>query len=135
MRDAGYSGSTPAEEMGPPARIPSSFSARRRPNLVVVSLPVEDVAFIRGFDPDRDRTASRADMVRVIQHLQAALLDARIDQLHGPGAAAALNEAIADGSIFGEPTHKAAGVCESHGVTGVCPEDGVLYEGPEESDG
>lgn len=28
--------------------------------------------------------------------------DARIDALHGPGAAAALNQAIADGSVFGE---------------------------------
>lgn len=41
--------------------------------VVWVRLPAEDVAFIRGFDPDRDRTASRADMVRVIEHLQAAL--------------------------------------------------------------
>jgi hypothetical protein len=40
---------------------------------VWVHLPAEDVAFIRGFHPDRDRTASRADMVRVIEHLQAAL--------------------------------------------------------------
>jgi len=41
--------------------------------LVTVRLPADDVAFIRGFDPDRDRTASRADMVRVVEHLQAAL--------------------------------------------------------------
>jgi len=40
---------------------------------VTVHLPAEDVAFIRGFDPDRDRTATRADMVRVVEHLQAAL--------------------------------------------------------------
>lgn len=41
--------------------------------VVWVRLPAEDVAFIRGFEPDRDRTASRADMVRVVEHLQAAL--------------------------------------------------------------
>lgn len=29
-------------------------------------------------------------------------LDKAIDELHGPGAAAALDEAIADGSVFGE---------------------------------
>lgn len=29
-------------------------------------------------------------------------LDDRIDKLHGPGVAAALNQAIADGSIFGD---------------------------------
>jgi hypothetical protein len=29
-------------------------------------------------------------------------LDDRIDEVHGPGAAAALNKAIADGSIFSE---------------------------------
>lgn len=38
-----------------------------------VQLPTEDVAFLRGFHPDRDRTATRADMVRVIEHLQVAL--------------------------------------------------------------
>lgn len=43
------------------------------PELVTVTLPREDVEFIRGFHPERDRTASRADMVRVIEHLQAAL--------------------------------------------------------------
>ena len=46
---------------------------------VWVQLPAEDVAFLRGFDPDRDRTASRADMVRVIEHLQAALAVLRDD--------------------------------------------------------
>lgn len=42
-------------------------------DLVTVRLPAEDVAFIRGFHPDRDRTATRADMVAVIEHLQEAL--------------------------------------------------------------
>ena len=42
---------------------------------VWVRLPVEDVEFLRGFDPDRDRSASRADMVRVVEHLQAVLGD------------------------------------------------------------
>lgn len=31
-----------------------------------------------------------------------AALDARIDAIHGPGAAAAIDAAFADGSIFGE---------------------------------
>lgn len=30
-------------------------------------------------------------------------LDRQIDRLHGPGAAAALDAAIADGSIYGDP--------------------------------
>ena len=42
---------------------------------VLVALPREDVDFIRKFHPDRDRTATRADLVRVIEHLQAALND------------------------------------------------------------
>ena len=50
-----------------------SGTANRDDDSVTVRLPAEDVAFIRGFDPDRDRTASRADMVRVVEHLQAAL--------------------------------------------------------------
>lgn len=41
--------------------------------LVWVQLPADDVSFLAGFDPDRDRTASRADMVRVMEHLRAAL--------------------------------------------------------------
>jgi hypothetical protein len=45
--------------------------------LVWVQLPADDVAFLRGFDPDRDRTASRADMVRVVEHLQDALASGR----------------------------------------------------------
>ena len=44
-------------------------------DLVAVALPREDVDFIRKFHPDRDRTATRADLVRVIEHLQAALND------------------------------------------------------------
>lgn len=38
----------------------------------------------------------------LLARAKAADLDARIDALHGPGAAAALDAAIADGSIFGE---------------------------------
>jgi len=46
---------------------------QQRDGHVWVQLPADDIAFLRGFDPDRDRTASRADMVRVVEHLQAAL--------------------------------------------------------------
>lgn len=58
-----------------PAVLRGIIDAERTPvdGHVLVRLPVEDVAFIRGFDPDRDRTATRADMVTVIEHLQAAL--------------------------------------------------------------
>lgn len=44
-------------------------------DVTAVALPREDVDFIRKFHPDRDRTATRADLVRVIEHLQAALND------------------------------------------------------------
>jgi hypothetical protein len=47
--------------------------------LVWVQLPADDVSFLAGFDPDRDRTASRADMVRVMEHLRAAL-DAQAEE-------------------------------------------------------
>jgi hypothetical protein len=41
--------------------------------VTLVNLPQEDIDFIRGFHPDRERTASRADLVAVIEHLQEAL--------------------------------------------------------------
>ncbi len=44
---------------------------------VTVTLTADDYAFLTGFDPDRDRTASRADMVRVIEHMQHALTRGR----------------------------------------------------------
>lgn len=40
-----------------------------------------------------------------------AKLNAAIDQLHGPGAAAALDAAIADGSIFGDDQEPEPAVC------------------------
>lgn len=58
-----------------------------------------------------------------------AALDAQIDRLHGPGAAAALDAAIADGSIFAESSRDPERV--------ICPEcangkhqncDGVGYD-------
>ena len=59
-----------------------------------------------------------------IEHVQAidyneVALDARIDVLHGPGAAAAIDAAIADGSIFGG-LDDAGPVAVEVGV--ICPE-------------
>lgn len=50
-----------------------SLAAEAAEAMVTVQLPAADVEFLRGFDPDRDRTATRADMARVIEHLAAAL--------------------------------------------------------------
>lgn len=58
--------------------------------------------------------AARADHV----HGDHAHLDARIDALHGPGAAAALDAALADGSIFADALPRPVAV--EVGV--ICPE-------------
>lgn len=47
--------------------------------------------------PDPELAAEPVDAA-----VDTSELDARIDALHGPGAAAALDEAIADGSIFSD---------------------------------
>ena len=48
--------------------------------------------------------------------LTKAEQDAQIDKIHGPGAAAALEEAIADGSIFSENNPKKEGADEQSGA-------------------
>ena len=44
--------------------------------LVAVLLDAGELDFLLRFDPDRDRSASRADMVAVLEHFQAVLRDA-----------------------------------------------------------
>ena len=43
---------------------------------VTLTLPAGELDFLLRFDPDRDRSASRADMVAVLEHFQAVLREA-----------------------------------------------------------
>ena len=40
-----------------------------------VVIPDEDLAFILDFDPERERSATRADLVRVIEEIQGIVED------------------------------------------------------------
>lgn len=40
-----------------------------------VVIPDEDLSFIQGFDPDRERSASRDSLIEVIVEIQAIIAD------------------------------------------------------------
>jgi len=44
--------------------------------LVTIQVPVIELAFMRDFDPDRDRVSTRRDVVAVIEHWQDVLTEA-----------------------------------------------------------
>lgn len=44
----------------------------------LIQLDPEDYDFIMGFDPDRDRTATRQDMVDVLFTIQRILAEGRL---------------------------------------------------------
>lgn len=44
----------------------------------VIFMSTEDYDFIVNFDPDRDRTASRADMVDVLYTIQRIVIEGRL---------------------------------------------------------
>lgn len=47
---------------------------------VVLEMPEEDYAFIVGFDPDRDRSCNRAELVEVLLDMQDIVGDAYIGE-------------------------------------------------------
>lgn len=51
-------------------------AATETEQLVTIQLSASELAFMRGFDPDRDRVSTRRDVVAVIEHWQAVLGEA-----------------------------------------------------------
>lgn len=44
----------------------------------LVQLPWEEFDFITRFDPERERVASRTQLVEVVRHIQAVLMDGHV---------------------------------------------------------
>lgn len=45
--------------------------------LILIALPWGEFDFIDKFDPDRDRSASRAEMVAVLEYIQVCVREGR----------------------------------------------------------
>lgn len=46
-------------------------------NLAFIQLSEEDYRFIVDYDPERERSASRKDLVKVIEEIQALIVEGR----------------------------------------------------------
>lgn len=79
------------------AAVPRVLPSTGRPTVVLV-LPGLDL-----FLPDAEALEALVAAARRAQDtLAEAALDARVDALHGPGAAAAIDQALAEGIAFSE---------------------------------